>query len=196
MLIRKEWLTAEEFEALIALPEHADRLFELIHGEMIEKMPTNPSASEIAQLIAFYIRLFLREHGIAGHITGAGGGFQVAGDRYAPDVAYLSKARQARLARKGYNPIPPELAVEVETNTTAATERRLRAKVLRYLEAGVLLWVVYPETREVEMYAPGQDMRKLGIADTLDGGDVLPGFRLPLKDIFTDTDTDDTIASE
>jgi Uma2 family endonuclease len=176
--------TVEEFEAFIDHPENRDRLFELIAGEMIEKVPNNPFASEVAQLIAFFIRLFLREHNLEGHVTGEAGGFTVAGDRYAPDVAYISKERQASLARKGYNMIPPELAVEVETNTTTATERRLRAKVLSYLEAGVLLWVVYPETREVEVYTPGQPMRKLGIDDTLDGGDVLPGFTLPLKEIF------------
>ncbi len=46
-------VTADAFEAFMARPENADRLFELINGEIIEKMPSNPHASEIAQLIAF-----------------------------------------------------------------------------------------------------------------------------------------------
>lgn len=166
------------------LPENAERVFELINGEIIEKMPSNAFASEIAMLIAFFIRLFLREHSIEGHVTGEAGGFKVAGDSLAPDVAYISSARQAELNRQGYNNQPPELAVEVETNTTGETERRLRAKVLSYLAAGTLLWVVYPETKEVEVYTPGQMMRKLMLEDSLDGGEVLPGFTLALKEIF------------
>jgi hypothetical protein len=47
--------------------------------------------------------------------------------------------------------------------------------------------VVYPETREVEVHAPGQTARILGITDTLDGGDVLPGFTLAVKEIFPET---------
>lgn len=177
-------ITAEEFEAFVTLPENSDRLFELIDGEIFEKVPSNPYASYIAQVISFFIQLFLREHGIDAYVTGEAGGFVVDGDRYAPDVAYISVERSADLARKGYNQIPPELAVEVETNTTTETERRLRRKVLHYRDAGVVLWVIYPETQEVEVYTPHQPTQRLTVDDTLDGGEVLPGFRLPVKEIF------------
>jgi Uma2 family endonuclease len=176
--------TLEEFEAFIARPENADKLFEFIHGEIVEKMPSNPYVSEVASLIIFFLRLFLREHGIEGHITEGQGGYVVAGEKYAPDVAYISKERQPKLARKGYNPNPPELAVEIESPTSAESERRLRAKLLNYIAAGVLVWIVYPESREVEIYAPGEPMKTIGIDDTLDGGDVLPGFTLAVKEIF------------
>lgn len=179
-------VTPEAFEAFVELAENEDRLFELISGEIFEKVPTNAYASFITQVIAFFIQKFMREQRIEGFITAADGGFMVDGDRYAPDIAFLSIEQGVALARKGYNNIPPELAVEVETNITAATERRLRAKVLGYLNAGVLLWIVYPETQEIEVYAPGQSIQKLGINDTLTGGDVLPGFELPLKEVFID----------
>lgn len=183
MVIQSRY-TTQEFEAYIALPENADRLFELISGEIIEKVPSNHYASVIAQLIAFFIQQFIRQHGIEGYVSGEAGGFMIGGDRYAPDVAFISKSRSPEPVRQGYNPTPPDLAVEVETNTTTASERRLRAKVLRYLDVGVVVWVVYPETQEVEVYNPGQEMQKLGINDMLVGGDVLPGFTLAMKDIF------------
>lgn len=179
-------ISIEEFEAFVELPENEDRLFELINGEIVEKVPSNAFASEIAGLIIFFIHLFLREHNIKGHVTTEAGGYKVAGNRFAPDVAYISYERQAELNRKGYNEFPPELAVEIETNTTSKTERHLRAKVLGYLAAGTLLWVVYPETKEAEVYVPGQPMVKLTITDSLDGGEVLPGFTLALKEIFKD----------
>jgi Uma2 family endonuclease len=47
-----------------------------------------------------------------------------------------------------------------------------------------LLWVVYPETKTVEIYAPGQPMRWVGVDGVLDGGDVLPGFKLAVAEIF------------
>ena len=82
-------------------------------------------------------------------------------------------------------PMPVEEAVEVDFPSTLASQRKLRTKIASYLAAGTLLWVVYPETFEVEVYAPGQLMRLFGIDDILDGGDVLPGFRLAAREIFT-----------
>jgi Uma2 family endonuclease len=186
MRVFKKPFSAEAFDTYIQQPANNQRLFELVNGELLEKMPSSAFVSNIAGIIIFWLRLFLRDGGIQGYVTGEAGGYYVAGERYAPDVAYLSKAKQPLLARDGYNPVAPELAVEIESHTTAESERRLRAKVLRYLEAGVLLWVVYADERQVEVYAPGQPMRTLGIDDTLDGGAVLPGFTLPVATLFAD----------
>jgi Uma2 family endonuclease len=183
MVLDRQRVTVAEFEHFVDLPENADKVFELIGGEIVE-MPSNPFASEIGYNVGFPVKLFLRDHNIKGHVTGEAGGYVVAGERYAPDMAYISAARQPELAREGYNPNPPEFAVEVDFPSTLASQRKLRSKIASYLAAGTLLWLVYPETQEVEVYAPGQPMRLFGIDDTLDGGDVLPGFRLPVRTIF------------
>lgn len=81
MVARDKLTSAEAFDAFIARPENADRLFELIHGEIVEKAPSNPYASEIAQLISFFIRRFLREQRIEGHVTEGQGGYRVAGEK-------------------------------------------------------------------------------------------------------------------
>jgi Uma2 family endonuclease len=181
---QQKWMTAPEFDTYASRPENTSRILELLDGEVIEKVPSNPRASEIAQLVAFYIRLYLREHQIAGHVTGEQGGFMVDGERYAPDAAYISTGRQPELVEEGYNPMPPELAVEVELPSTAASERRLRVKLYHYLVVGTLVWVIYPETQEVEVHQVGAAPRTLRLEDALTGGDVLPGFTLTVKDIF------------
>jgi len=180
----KRAVTAEEFEAFVNLPENADRTFELVAGEIVE-VPSNPYASQIAARISMYIGMYLLQHNI-GHVTGEAGGYIVSGERYAPDVAYISKPRQPELARAGYNPNPPDLAVEVVFPTAPETARLLTVKVANYLAAGTVVWVVYPETKEVEVFAPGQPAHILNREGTLEGGELLPGFSLAVSAIFPD----------
>lgn len=186
MVIQTPGMSLEEFDDFIARPENENRLFELINGEIIEKMPSNAFASKIAGLILYFIQHFIRENRLDGHVTEGQGGFIIAGQRIAPDVAYISAERQPQLADEGYNPNPPELAVEVEHPTSEKSERRLRRKLSAYMTAGTILWVVYPSTKEVEVYIPGQPVQVIGIDGKLNGADILPGFTLPLKDIFKD----------
>jgi Uma2 family endonuclease len=62
--------------------------------------------------------------------------------------------------------------------------------VQQYLNAGVrLVWVVYPEDRQVVVYRPGEAAATLGVGDTLDGGDVLPGFSVALAALFAVLDS-------
>jgi Uma2 family endonuclease len=182
MAVQKKVYTVEEFDELAELPENAERLLEFISGEIFEKMPSNPYVSEIAQLISFFIRLFLRQHNIAGHVTEGQGGYRVGGERLAPDVAYISAARQPELARQGYNPNPPELAVEVFSPNDSEDE--LQIKLDHSMAAGTTVWVFYAKVKQVAVHVPGQPVKTLGIDDTLDGGDALPGFELPVREIF------------
>lgn len=144
-------------------------------------MPSNPYSSQIALRIAYYLSGYLVEHDIA-HVTDEAGGYRVVGERYAPAVAVITKARQPELAREGYNPNAPDLAVEIVSPTDSA--QNLRIKLGNYLAAGVRVWVVYPGAQEVEDYTPGQPVRVVGLDGVLAGGDLLPGFTLAVKDIF------------
>jgi Uma2 family endonuclease len=180
MTIRKRLFTVNEFEALINLPENADLRFELIDGEIIE-VPSNPYSSAISALIIAAIIAFIKGKDL-GYVTGEQGGYIVAGARLAPDVAYISKKRQKALVREGYNPIAPDLAVEVVSPSD--DPEVLEAKLKKYAEANVVVWVVYPERQVVDVHTPGQRIASLGISDMLSGGDVLPGFTLPVREIF------------
>jgi Uma2 family endonuclease len=170
----------EDFEAFVNLSENAEKLFEFIGGEIVE-VPSNPYSSQIALRISGFIFMYLMENNI-GHLTGAAGGYMVGGDRYAPDVAFISSERQPQLVRTGYNPIPPDLAVEMLSPTD--TETTITHKVVNYLRAGTVVWVVNPETQTVAVFHPTEESTKLDNSQTLDGGTVLPGFSLPIKDIF------------
>jgi Uma2 family endonuclease len=75
------------------------------------------------------------------------------------------------------------LAVEIlsPSNTT----REMRLKVREYFESGVrLVWIIDPVKRTAEVYSAPEVKRSLTESGTLDGGDVLPGFRLPLAKLF------------
>lgn len=176
-------MTAEAFDEFVELPENAEKILEFIADELYE-VPSNAYSSEIGQNVAFFIKLFLRLNSIPGHVTGESGGFNVNGERYAPDVGYISVARQFKLSRRGYNEFPPELAVEVDYPSTRESVRSLRVKIANYLAVGTVVWIVDPELQTVEIYAPGQNVIVLGIDGTLNGGSVLPGFTLSVADVF------------
>ena len=104
-----------------------------------------------------------------------------------PDLAYVSFERCP--LGKTVDPyqsaweVVPDLAVEVVSPTDSAEE--LRAKVLEYFSAGVRqVWVVYPISRVADVFEAGDRVRVVAADAELDGGDVLPGFRLRLGDIF------------
>ncbi len=177
-------MTVEEFDDFVKLPENADRLFEYIGGEIVE-VPSNPYASKKGGIIFGELYIFLKDKDW-GYLTGEAGGYMVSGERYAPDVAYISKKKQPELAQDGYNPLPPDLAVEVDFPSTFRSQEELRIKVANYLAAGTVVWIACPELKKVEIYTPGQPYREVGINGVLDGGDVLPGFKLPVRVIFPD----------
>src|SRR5262249_50656286 len=80
----------------------------------------------------------------------------------------------------------PDLAVEVlsKRNTPKEMSRKLR----EYFLAGVrLVWLIYPKTQTAEAYTSPTDLRRVGKRQALSCGDVLPGFKLPLSDIFAST---------
>ncbi len=102
----------------------------------------------------------------------------------APDVSYTREDwLPPESARGRFLRLAPDLAVEVLSPTDTAAE--IAEKVSLYLEAGTrLVWVVDPRRRTVAVHTPDRVARTLVVGDTLDGGDVLPGFVLPLAELF------------
>jgi len=186
MVTSTKHMTVTEFDEWVNLSEQAAHLYEFIGGEIFE-VPSNPYSSEVAGEILFQIKLFLRENKIDGHVTGESGGYEVSGERYAPDVAFIASEKQQYLPYKqGYNPNPPDLAVEVISPTDS--ERKLSIKVANYLAAAVVVWVVRPEEKEVEIYVAGQPVQVLTVKDTINGSPVLRGFSLLVQAIFPKKD--------
>jgi Uma2 family endonuclease len=77
----------------------------------------------------------------------------------------------------------PDLAVEIGSPTNLAEE--IDNKITDYFQSGVcLVWVFYPDSGRVSVYRSPTQVSILGRTDTLDGGEVLPGFRLPIAQLY------------
>jgi Uma2 family endonuclease len=121
-----------------------------------------------------------------GDVLGAETGFHIASDPdtvRAPDVAFVCSERIPSERPEGFFQGAPDLAVEVLSPNDKASE--VNAKVQDWLDAGCrMVWVVDPATKTVSVYRSRTQIEVLGVSDTLPGGDVLPGFSLPLVEIF------------
>ncbi|MBF6589694.1 MAG: Uma2 family endonuclease [Ktedonobacterales bacterium] len=175
-------LTAEEFAAL---PREGLRL-ELVRGELRAMPPAFSDHGSAAMRLGSLLGHYILAHEL-GEIYAAETGFLLA--RHpdtvrAPDFAFIQTSRVVPEAlMPSWNPIVPDLVVEVVSSSDRRTE--VREKIRMWLEAGVrLVWVVYPPRRMVEQHRPQQPVVTLARTDTLDGGDVLPGFTLPLARVF------------
>lgn len=97
------------------------------------------------------------------------------------DVGFISRKRLARSRiPDDWLPLPPDLVVRIGEHDINTAER-----VPVHAEDGpFLLWVVYPTERAIEVHRPGALTERLCEGDTLDGGDVLPGFSVEVEEIF------------
>jgi Uma2 family endonuclease len=175
-------ITTAQFLEFVQRTENVETLYELIGGEIVE-VPSNPYSSFIAGIILTALMNFVLKHKL-GYVTGAAGGYMVSGDHYAPDVAFISKEKQPQLATDGYNPNPPDLAVEVISSNRADELDRLRIKINNYLAAGTVVWVVQPVSKQVEVYISGKPVKIYREGQTIPGGLVLADFKLAVNDIF------------
>jgi Uma2 family endonuclease len=158
------------------------RIFELIDGEIVEKMPSY-EPSHIAGWILTFINMYLLQQEL-GYTTTVDGGYRMPnGDVLIPDVGYISKARMPEHTLREV-PVPPDFAIEVKSPTDR--KREMRRKAEKYLEYGTrLVWLVFPEEQQVEVYSLlEEDVITVGMDGVLDGKDVLPGFTLAVKDIL------------
>ncbi len=160
--------------------------YDLLQGELLCMPLAGGEQGEVTAELARVVGNFVVEHAL-GRVYAAETGFVLSSeDRtvLAPDVAFVEAARiPPREARRGFVPIVPDLVVEVVSPSDRVSN--VNDKVDAYLQAGAqLVWVVEPVRRRVTAYASDRSARMLIEGDSLTGGDVLPGFSLPLTDIF------------
>jgi Uma2 family endonuclease len=175
-------MTVEDFWEFVALPENQDQRFELDNGLLIEISPSRPFNSITAMRVAAALGNFVYPRDL-GYITGPDGGYRVGPRKVRqPDVGYISKARLPGIPARFE--IAPDLAVEI-----VSPDEDVLKKARDYLAAGTkAVWGVYSDEREVAVIRLGADgkitVEILGIDATLTCEDVLPGFALPVRDIF------------
>jgi Uma2 family endonuclease len=102
----------------------------------------------------------------------------------APDVAFVSRQRLEAVGEiEGYWPGAPDVAVEVISPSDRYTD--VEDKVVEWLEAGSrMVIVVNPRQRAATVYHARTDVVRLTEEDTLEGGEVVPGWQLPIREVF------------
>lgn len=182
MAVERRLYTAEEFEQFADAPENVHRRLELVEGEIREKMPTEQHGL-IAAIIVAALVLFAHPRKL-GRVTSETRYRKPGEKRNAriPDIAFSSAKRP--IVEKGSVPEFPDLVVEIQSPDDSLKEMREEARF--YLANGSrLVWLVIPDKRLIEVYAADvEDV--LTENDKLTGGDVLPGFELPVRDVFAD----------
>jgi Uma2 family endonuclease len=181
MAVQTQYMTVEEFEQFAARPENEERLLEYIGGEIVEVV-CNSYSSLVAANILFLIKLYLRESKMEAYVTGEAAGYVVGRERYIPDVGVILKSNHPEPPHETWIPYPPDLAVEVLSPTDRPN--KVRTKIAGYWAAHTISWVIDPALKEIEVYRPGHPPQTLRGDGRLDGGDILPGFLVSVKDVF------------
>jgi len=154
---------------------------ELIGAELVMTSPAGFDHGRFASRIVAALENHVARQGL-GIVTTAEAGFQLARDPdtvRAPDVAFVQVDRVPPGGVKGYFQGAPDLAVEVVSPSDRPDE--VAAKVQDWLQAGCsTVWVVEPANRTVAVHRLGNQVAILTTVDTLTGGDVLPGFSMPV----------------
>lgn len=172
-------------DKLLAIPNDG-LLRELVDGEVWMTPPPGEEHGVVSAEILISLGSHVRAHGL-GRVHAAKTGFRIGTGPdtvLAPDAAFVSRERIERAAvGKGYRDGAPDLAVEVVS--PGDTFARVEAKVARWLAAGCrMVVVVNPERRAATVYRSLNEVRLLTENDALEGGDVVPGWTLPLRELF------------
>lgn len=157
---------------------------ELIDGVLVEKT-MGYKESLLAVEVAFLINLFVREHDL-GLVLGADGTLRILPHQVrVPDVCFISWSRfpNRKLPDEPIPDLAPDLAIEVLS--AGNTEREMQRKLHDYFMAGVrMVWYIDPRDHSAKSYTTEDQCAESDENGILSGGDVLPGFELPLKTLF------------
>jgi Uma2 family endonuclease len=182
MTIAQHLVTANE---LLQQPDDGFR-YELVRGELRRMSPASHKHGRMSVNFTTPLDQFVRENDL-GAVYAAETGFRISSDPdtvLAPDAAFIRRDRVDAVGdTDGFWPGAPDLAVEVISRHDLYTE--VEEKVIDWLEAGArMVVVINPRRRTVSVYRSLTDIAILTEQDTLYGADVVPGWQLPIRDIF------------
>jgi Uma2 family endonuclease len=182
MTTHAKLMTAEE---LAQLPDDG-RLYELVRGELRTMSPSGRKHGRIAARLAWRLGQYAEANGL-GEIAIAEAGFLIARNPdtvLAPDVGFISTARAASASdNETFWPFAPDLAVEVVSPGDRPGE--VKEKIRDWLGAGTrLVIIIEPRKQIVTVYRSLTEFTELTINDELTGGDVVPGWAMPVSALF------------
>ena len=179
---KEKLLTAEDLMRLDAEGVRG----ELIRGVFCEVMSAVGEHGEIVMNLGILLGVFVKPRRL-GRLSGSDAGVRLERDPDTvrePDIAYISAEKMPLNVRAtSYYEVVPDLVVEVASQSD--TLQSINDKARMWLDYGTqLVWVAFPNSRSVDVHAAGSAVFTLSENDTLDGGDVLPGFSCAVRDIF------------
>ncbi len=175
--------TATEQDVLQA-EARTGRICELIDGTLVEKVMATYE-SMLAFALAYFIQRYLDANNLGALAVGDGLLKILPGQIRAPDVSFIRWERLPgdESSRPAIYPIAPDLAVEILSQGNTA--REMKRKLRDYFQAGVrLVWYIEPKARTARAYTAAREWTEIGPHGSLSGGEVLPGFELPLARLF------------
>lgn len=178
-------MTAEEFGDWVQRPEHRNRWFELVRGEVIELPPPRKPHGRVCVNVAYLLETYARARR-KGYVTSNDSGVILERDPdmvRGPDVALYEDANAWEELHPKYGEVPPRLAVEVLSPDDRA--RYVTRKINDYLANGVdLVWLVDPEERSVTSYRRDRGPLEIKEMGEICEEDLLPGFRCRVAEFF------------
>ncbi|QYO63561.1 Uma2 family endonuclease [Leptolyngbya sp. 7M] len=178
---KKVW-TDEEF---MALPKDGHR-YEIVDGELIDMGSSGALHGYICSLLVAALASYVLPKKL-GVILDSSTAFKMKnGNRRSPDISFFAKERLQGMTElpSGFLDGSPDLAVEVLSPGNTVEE--IHDKLVEYFVNGTrLAWIIHPNENYVLVYRPAQEPdRLLKSVDSLDGEEVIPGFTLPVADLF------------
>jgi Uma2 family endonuclease len=174
-------------EILQLMPDDGWR-YELVQGRLVRMPPTGFDHGRIAANLIGLLQPFVRQNR-SGVVLSSETGFILSHEGepdtvLAPDAAFVSSQRSPAHNVTGFARLAPDLVVEVAS--PGQTRSQMETKVRLYLATGVqLVWVVWPESRTVDVWRAAQGgSATLAESDSLGGENVLPGLTIAVRDIF------------
>ena len=159
---------------------------ELIRGVFCPKMSANQQHAQIAAKLAYLLGTVVYPNRM-GKIMTSDLGVRLSANPDTvrePDVAYISAEREPPDAVvTGYSLVMPNLVAEIVSpnDSPQAVYDKASMWLLNDVQA---VWVIWPDTQTIEVHRPGETLLTLSASDTLSGGDALPGFSVPVREIF------------
>ena len=170
---------------VVLMYERHKRLFELAEGTLVEKV-MGAGESSIAMYIGHLLLTYSEQNGDAGMVLGEAGTLKLLKKLVRiPDVSftYWDKVPGRQVPTEPVPDLVPDLAVEVLSRKN--TRREMERKLKEYFLSGVrLVWFVDPRSQTVRVFDSPDESTVLEKGDTLRGGDVLPGFAVPVRRLF------------
>jgi len=183
---RKTW-TDQEF---MELPDDGGK-YELVGGELVDMGNSGMEHGNIGAYLSGLLEIYVRSHKLGVTCDSSTAFAMKTGNKRSPDVSFVSKACLKGLKRlpKGLFQGAPDLAIEILSPNNTIEE--IHAKIVEHFANGAqLVWVIHPDEQYVLVYHEPQPDRFLRLSDTLDGEDVVLGFKVIIADLFVELDFD------